>query len=126
MINNNNNEIYPYIKTHQIRYIEEKLFDVNLEDYSFLESEIEPQQKVLPIQQYQQLQNNPNKTMLQRLEENIVESDESSQEENEQINLDDSSTDSDDSELIRKITQNDTSSEEMPKKVNKKFFNKKF
>ncbi len=127
MINNNNNEIYPYIKTHQIRYIEEKLFDVNLEDYSFLESEMEPQQqKVLLTQQYQQLQNNPNKTMLQRLEENIVESDESSQEDNEEINLDESSSDSDDSELIRKITQNDTSSEEMPKKVNKKFFNKKF
>ena len=113
MINNNNNEIYPYIKTHQIRYIEEKLFDVNLEDYSFLESEMEPQ--IL------QTQNNPIKTMLQKLEENIVQS-----EENEELNLDESSSDSDDSELIRKITQNDTSSEEMPKKVNKKFFNKKF
>jgi hypothetical protein len=123
-ISENNNEICPYIKTHQIRYIEEKLFDVNLEDYSFLESEMEPQQ----IHQSKQVQQviQPVKSMLQKLEESIVEYDDESSEDNEELNLDESS-DSDDNEFIRKIAHNnDTSSEEMPKKVNKKFFNKKF
>jgi len=42
---NESNEIFPYIKTHQIRYYEEKLVDINLENYSFLESEVEPSVK---------------------------------------------------------------------------------
>jgi hypothetical protein len=40
--NENSSEIIPYIKVHQIRYSEEKIVHVNLDSYSFLESEVEP------------------------------------------------------------------------------------
>ena len=42
-IENDESEVLPYIKVHQVRYIEEeKINDIDLDAYSFLDSEIEP------------------------------------------------------------------------------------
>jgi len=40
-LNDEDNEIFPLLKVHQIRYIEEKMLEVNLDNYSILDSDIE-------------------------------------------------------------------------------------
>ncbi len=133
-LNDDNNEIFPCIKTHQIRYIEEKLLDVNLDNYSFLDSEVE-----LKVSEM------PKKSALQKLEEAVdtssesqeeseddeSEEDQSEEEEYDEDNMDklledDSDTSDSDDDLLKKIAKEESSeSEKKVKKSNKKFYMKK-
>ena len=118
LLNSDSNEIFPYIKTHQIRYFEEKVLDVNLDYYSFLDSEVEPKKIVS--------NSNPIATM-----NKIKEDSEESEELEELDELDDSDesdnsseedSESSDDEILKKISKDETSSEE---EITKKFFNMK-
>ena len=69
------NEIFPYIKTHQIRYHDEKILDVELPTYSFIESEIEP------VAKYDNnLKNNENINNVNNIDNNTSEEEESAEE----------------------------------------------
>lgn len=122
LLNSDSNEIFPYVKTHQIRYFEEKVLDVNLDYYSFLESEVEPKKNTVASSNI-----NQNVQAMQNIKEeseeldNLDELDDSSEESEESEEYDSDSGSSDD-EILKKLTKDDTSSEE---EIPKKFFNKK-
>jgi len=135
-MNNETTEIFPYIKTHQIRFTEERLLEVSLESYSFLDSEIEPTN-------YGQINNKSNLNSIHENNQNqekVLEeytsddsddesddesnedsdenSEENSEEELESEKLEESEesdNDTSDDEILKKIA-NDTSSSEKPKK----------
>ncbi len=104
---NNTNEIFPYIKTHQIRYIEEKLLDINLDDYSFLESEVEPRNntQIEPIKIMEKLEETTDEE--ETSEENNSNDDSSNYSDESSIDLDENSESSSDvSEFLKKIKKN--------------------
>ena len=145
------NEIFPYLKTHQLRYHEEKSIDVVLETYSMLDSEIEPDIEPVSKQNIQNIQN------LQNIEENNYNtsenSDNSENSENSDVQpkniievlvggdankeiykdsngnyvLNDYSSDSSDSnsEILKNIAKELSSEEESPKPKPKRKYTKK-
>ncbi len=137
-LSNETNEIYPFIKTHQIRYIEEKLLDVNLDNYSFLDSDVEI--KVSEMPKKSALQNleeaiNENDSEEDSDEDSDEESDDDDEEETEEEEYnednmdkllnDESETSDSDDELLRKIAKEESSEEEKKKPKGKKFYMKK-
>ena len=152
---NESNEIFPYLKTHQIRYSEEKLLDVTLENYSFLESEVEPlNNKINNSENYnansfQEQLNNLQKPKTYDVSEEYSQTDEESEKSEEELIEEDSdkqiykdknghyvlneyssdSTSSDsnsDSEILKKIAKGDDSSEEeSPKPKPKRKYTKR-
>ena len=91
---NETNEIFPYIKTHQIRYHEEKAIDVILDTYSFMDSEIEPE---IETQIKHEIKNNIN---LQNIEENNNNTSENSENSDNSDNSENSDNQSKNIEVI--------------------------
>jgi hypothetical protein len=147
------NEIFPYIKTHQVRYYEEKLLDVTLENYSFLESEIEPSTKNNANKNLKEVNNDQDDLSSSEESEDSMESEKSEEslqsEEKEELVEEDSdkelykdkngqyvlndyssdsssSTSSDsDSEILKKIAKDISSEEESPKPKPKRKYTKR-
>ncbi len=94
-ITDTNNEIIPYIKVHQIRFIEEeKLNDINLDMYSFLDSEIEPknmQKKLTGGETKKKLE----KVVSENVSDNNSESDNSDNDDNDVSDVSDNEVDTD-------------------------------
>ena len=116
LLNSESNEIFPYVKTHQIRYFEERVLDVNLDQYSFLDSEIEPKKQSNQIQNIQIMDNIKEET-----EDNLDALDDTSEEESEE-DSDETDSESSDDEILKKISREETSEED---ELAKKFFNKR-
>lgn len=129
-MNNETTEIFPYIKTHQIRFIEEKLLEVSLENYSFLDSEVEPtnyeQKNKIPLESIHENNNIENvleeytsdssdETLDDDEDDDEDDEDDEENDDNEEQESEESSDESSDDEILKKIA-NDTSSSEKPKK----------
>lgn len=135
-LSENNNEIYPCIKTHQIRYIEEKILDVHLDNYSFLDSEVEIKVSEMPKKSaLQKLEETVNNTSEEETEEGDDEEEDDDNEDDDDEDDDDddknnmdkllennSDTSDSDDELLRKIAKEESSeSEKAPKNQRRKF-----
>ncbi len=143
---NESNEIFPYIKTHQIRSYEEQLLDVTLENYSFLDTEMEPDNNLKT--------NELNKSSFNHLDNEEEDEDEEDEEEEEEDGsmeeklLDndsdkkiykdnngnyvlneyssDSSTSGDsDSEILKKLAKDSSDEEDSPKPKPKRKYTKR-
>jgi hypothetical protein len=129
LLNHDSNEIFPLIKTHQIRYFEEKVLDINLDNYSFLDSEVEPKKIV----------SNPVASMnkIKEASEEIDELDELDDSSDEYSDSSDEDSESSDDEILKRISKEKSSSEDKNLKriskedsssedeISKKFFNMK-
>lgn len=105
------NEIYPVVKIHQIRYVEEKQIDVNLNLYSFLESEMEP--NIQQINNKSHVIKHTEKTSASEISVSKSSNNDSSDSESSNSDTIESETISlDESDILRKINNNDTSSDE--------------